>query len=138
LIVFTLIIGVGACGDSFLDIPSTSSIDASEALTSVNGMKTALNGVYDYMQNEDTFGRLIMVLPDLMSDNVYISIKNSGRYTDYDNYIATRFNGTAASLWQHMYRIIANCNLIIGSGTSIKKEDQNKKKAIMGQAYAIR
>jgi hypothetical protein len=138
LTIAAILFGLCSCGKSFLDIPSTSDVDATKAITDINGMKTALNGIYDELQDDNYYDRTFILLPDLMADNVYISEKNSGRYLGYNRYNVTRFDGYADDLWDHVYRMIVNANLIIKEGPSVSVNKKIEKQAIIGQAYAIR
>jgi hypothetical protein len=140
LLVAALSLSIYSCGKSFLDIPSTGSIDASKAINNISGLKTNLNGVYNLLQSDEIYGRSLTLLPDLMSDNVYVSDQNSGRYLDYNRYNVRNTDGTASDLWDHIYRLIANCNIIINSGKSLMVESDKKdeKQVVVGQAYALR
>lgn len=137
LLILLIPLGLYSCKKSFLDIPSTSSVDAEEAITDLSGMETAINGIYDQLQSSDYYNRSFSVIPELMSDNLYLSTKNAGRYLDYNDYIVTKMNGYASDMWDVVYRVIVNCNLIINAAPNVDAAEEDKD-AILGQAYALR
>lgn len=132
---------LSSCSD-FLDLRSTEAIDARDAITDVEGLKTANIGVYALMQNSDYYNRLVYFVPDVMSDNVYLSRRARSWFEDAAQRTLTADNsGIAEDLWVQAYEIIVNSNLIIQQGAALKNvpaEQVELQQAIVGQAYVIR
>jgi hypothetical protein len=128
---------LSACSESFLDIPDTSTVDSEVAIQSVSDMQTVLNGLYNRLGHYWFYGRNFPVIAELMSDNVYLSGTNSGRYTDINDYIVTKDNEYAYEMYHHIYKMIVNANILINSASKVDG-DESKKNAVLGQAYALR
>ena len=97
-------------------------------------------GTYGLLQSASYYGRNLVVLPDLMADNMYISRKNSTRFTTYDQYIVTTNDGTASGAWNYMYKTIVNANLVISKGEalSLVETETGELKHLIGEAYTLR
>ena len=80
-----------------------------------NDMADAVNGMYSAMTPATLFGRDIPVLGDLMADNIYVSIVNSGRYLAENNYSFVSTNGEAADIYSQGYYVILQANRIIAA-----------------------
>lgn len=144
-----------SCSNDFLDEKPTTTLPLETAITSELTLKTAVNGLYNMMQTtgdltlnsstvtQSSYGGLILTLNELLADNGFVGLKNSNRFSttrskDLSFYVAT--NGDVANLWNSLYRIIGNANLVIEKdgqigddlNTSIKPENY------FAQAYAVR
>ncbi|BAP29211.1 RagB/SusD family protein [Chryseobacterium sp. StRB126] len=144
-----------SCSNDFLDEKPTTTLPLETAITSELTLKTAVNGLYNMMQNtgdlslnsslvtQSSYGGLILTFNELLADNGFVGLKNSNRFSttrskDLSFYVAT--NGDVANLWNSLYRIISNANLVIEKdgqigddlNTSIKPENY------FAQAYTVR
>lgn len=131
---FTLLFG--SCKKDFLDQPPYTSINANDALKSDVDLLTALTGTYAGMRVSQLYGRALPLLGDLQADNVFVSTRNSGRYTGHNNYSFVVTNADVLGIWENGYRVILRANNVINSNpviTSAADVDQYK-----GEAYAIR
>jgi len=73
-------------------------------------------------------------LGDLMADNAYVSLTNTGRYTAYNTYTWLANDGNATGYWRGAYTAILRANNIINAApTGTVNISQYK-----GEAYAIR
>ncbi|MFP5042438.1 RagB/SusD family nutrient uptake outer membrane protein [Parasediminibacterium sp. JCM 36343] len=138
-IVITLVMG-GSCSKSFTSITPTNNIYAADAITSVENVRAAVNGLYYLMATSDYYGRTAVLLPDLMADNIYRSVQAGARFTSYANQSVTSTDGYALSLWQQLYSIVINANTIINKypAVPVKSSDSLEFRQLIGEAYAAR
>ena len=109
-------------------------ISVPAATASETDLQTALYGAYSGLRNVDLFGRTVPVLGDLMADNAYVSLLNSGRYIPFNlkNFVVN--DGNVTGFWDAAYSTILRCNNIINATVpSSANVDQYK-----GEAYSIR
>ncbi len=128
------------CKKSFLEIDPQQNTDVSKVAEDLPGAKAAIIGVYTRLQPETYYGRSMILIPEIMSDNAYLSRKNSNRYQSYDRYGVTTNDGYARNLWDGAYRVIVNANLLIQKATvtDYPTADQPEIDQILGEAYALR
>lgn len=103
-----LMAGFTACSNDFLDIKPEQNVADEDAITDVNTLKTAINGVYSRLQSSDYYGRSMYVIPELMADNLFLSSRNTGRYLDYDNFVVADEDTFAEGAWDVMYEVVVN------------------------------
>lgn len=129
-----------SCKKSFLEIDPQQQTDADLAIKDLPGTRAAITGTYSLMQAVTYYGRHSVVLPDLLSDNVFVSSVNQKRYLSYDQYIVTVTDGVASDLWKQLYRVVVNANLLISKAEANDYPDLDKAEAqfIIGEAYALR
>jgi len=124
---------LGSCKKSFLEQTPKDSLTPDQALSSESGLKSAVNGAYSALRAVAQYGRDFPIVGDLMADNTYVEIKNSGRYLIQYNYSMASSDGVAAEMWSTAYTGIMRVNRVIDadvSGTNVA--------AIKAEAYAIR
>lgn len=110
-IVLTIGIVFSSCEDA-LDISPRDAVDSSQLITDANSAAVAVNGMYDQLQDDDVFGLHYMMIPDLLSDNLY----HSGTFTSYremDDNDVLADNVDISTTWNEMYEAIYRANLII-------------------------
>jgi hypothetical protein len=133
LLLALLLAGVG-CKKEFLERMPYGGLPTNEAITNEADMRTALNGVYATLRDEDLFGRTIPIFGDLFADNVYLSSTNSNRYTEFFQVNMNVNNLFAKDTWETAYRGILNANNVINSSlTGTAAIDQYR-----GEALALR
>ncbi|RFS18844.1 RagB/SusD family nutrient uptake outer membrane protein [Chitinophaga silvatica] len=132
----------GACSKGFLELKPPQSTETHDAIKELPGLRSAINGVYSLLQNENYYGRTMPLLPDLRADNEFISVINSNRYRNHDQYIVTANDSYTTDSWNLMYSVVANANMIITHGPHISllpaKEDSIEATKIVAEAYALR
>jgi len=135
-----LALSFGSCKKSFLEIDPAQQTSVDMVVIDLPSTKAAVMGTYGLLQSAAYYGRSLVVLPDLMADNMYISRRNSNRYTSYDQYITTVNDGTASGSWNIMYRTIVNANIIISKGEklSLPESETGELKHLIGEAYTLR
>lgn|SRR5699024_6237571 len=133
------IIFISSCSDSFLDLRSKEATDARSAIVDLETMEYAVYGLYALLQHSDYYNRTFYLLPELMSDNVYLSSRRRF-YTPFERYEVQADNGYVEDTWNQIYRVIVNSNIIIQEGSGLEVSDSNtaEKQAMVGEAYAIR
>ncbi|WP_162796188.1 RagB/SusD family nutrient uptake outer membrane protein [Pedobacter namyangjuensis] len=133
-------LSLSACSKDFLEINPEQQMAVDVVVIDLPTTKAAVMGTYTMLQSAAYYGRSIVVLPDLMADNMYISRKNSNRYTSYDLYTTNTNDGTASGSWNIMYRTIVNANIIIAKGEklTVATSEQAEVNHLVGEAYALR
>ncbi|WP_194850229.1 RagB/SusD family nutrient uptake outer membrane protein [Nonlabens antarcticus] len=110
---FVLLFFITACDDT-LDFRLSTSIPAGEVITDLESLDLAVNGSYGLLGDSDLFNRTATLLPDLMSDNLYLdAFNNTGRYLFFDDYTVQDDNGNVESLYNDLARIIAQTTIIL-------------------------
>ncbi len=125
-----------SCKKDFLNQPPSTSINAGDALKTDVDLLTALTGTYAGMRVSQLYGRALPLLGDLQADNVFVSTRNSGRYTGHNNYSFVVTNADVLGIWENGYRVILRANNVINADPVVSSQadvDQYK-----GEAYAIR
>lgn len=129
-----------SCKKSFLELDPKQQQDANMVIKDLPGTRAAITGTYSLMQSLTYYGRHAVIVPDLMSDNLFISAVNQKRYLALDQYITITTDGTSGDLWKQLYRVAVNANLLIAKASANEYPDADKAEAqfIIGEAYAIR
>lgn len=124
---------LASCSKSFITKNPNDRVPINQAITDAPSMQTALNGAYANLRAVSLFGRDLPVTGDLMADNTFIEIQNSGRYLSQFNYSITNADGVFGEIWNSAYTGILYANQIIDANVTGTGID-----AIKSQAYAIR
>lgn len=137
IIVFALIgamMSVTSCKKSFLEKFPPTALPPEQALATESDLQAALRGAYAGLRATDFLVRTVPVLGDLLADNTYVSLTNSGRYIVFNNYTWTVADGNVAGFWTGAYAAILRANNIINSNVTATANVSQYK----GEAYAIR
>lgn len=134
---FTAMVLLGSCGKSFLDTTPYVSVPTEEAFETVSDIENAVNGSYAGLSETDFYGRSLPVIGDLMGDNTYISVTNSGRYVPQQNYSVTVTDATVSVNWLDAYKVILRTNNIIDA-VDQKFADDEGAKQFKAEALSIR
>ncbi|HRF33085.1 MAG TPA: RagB/SusD family nutrient uptake outer membrane protein [Cyclobacteriaceae bacterium] len=135
-----------SCGDDFLDMAPTASVDASAAFLTTKNAEAAVNGIYRLLYSQVTGGNqghanhpAQLYVWDLMADDVVIpnttNTWNLGdaRWIDHRNDVSV----TTTHPYRMYYRVIANTNMAILNldNASGPQADRDRLK---GEVYALR
>ena len=120
-----------------LDLDPKDSLTNETALSTMNGVKTALGGMYANMRSVNYYGRTLFIYGDLSANDVYLSKANSNRYGSTFQKIYAANDADVLGMWTAMYSTIARANNIINSVDKITG-DQTEKDVAKGQALFIR
>lgn len=138
-IIFSLslaaLLSLGSCKESFLELAPYDALPASTAISTSADMGVAANGMYAGMRTVGLFGRTIPFTNDLLADNVYLSVQNSGRYLPYFNYSVNSQSGDNLGTWNDAYVAILRANNIINSSVPQSTDaDQYRGEALTVRA----
>lgn len=141
------IFGIASCSD-FLDQTSKSELDDNTVFNSVYYANLALNKVYGDLTQDQTYSQYIPIIWGLNSDCELVDglgsdASNTSSERGNMNYNANPGWGNIAKLWDSMYGIIENANLVIegvDNSELIMTEDANKRTMlrIKGEALTLR
>src|SRR5438045_1707389 len=98
LIIGMVMVLATSCKKSFLDLQPYNAFPLSAATSNEGNLYTAINGVYSNLRSTDLFGRMVGIKGDLMGDNTWVKLSNSGRFLEFNDYNITVANGNAAAL----------------------------------------
>jgi tetratricopeptide (TPR) repeat protein len=122
---------LSSCSKSFVDKQPLGSLSFQEALDSAPILQSALFGVYAELRTTDQYGRDWPVIGDLMADNTFLEVNNSGRYTEQFAYQVPITDNVTLSMWQDSYNGILDANQVIDAPATNSDD-------IKSQAYALR
>jgi hypothetical protein len=131
---------VTACSDEFLEQQPEQQLSIDNAVEDIISLNAAVNGLYSQMQDDNSYGWDLPLIPDLRGDNVYISRQNAGRFIEYGDFTINEENGRAADQWTDMYRLIVNASNIITRVPSVEftSSEQEEADQLLGEAFALR
>lgn len=136
-----VLIGAYSCSSDFLEIRPEQNVATENAVTDLNTLRTSLNGVYSRLQYYGYYGRNVFVIPELMADNMRLSIRNTGRYLEYDGFGVNNQDVRAMELWNTGYEVIINASRALQGGEKLLEEFPDQAADInqlVGEAYALR
>ncbi|MBN3034334.1 MAG: RagB/SusD family nutrient uptake outer membrane protein [Bacteroidales bacterium] len=127
--------------EKWIDFEPTTSINSDNALTSTQGLQTALIGCYDRMQSGDLFGGYLYVSGDMLGFNV----KKSGEYAlvyeeiQMMNRNMSPDNRIVNSMWEQAFWTINQANTILQAIPEVKDADiEANRDRIRGECLFIR
>ncbi len=129
-----VMLAMASCKRSFLEKLPPTSLPPEKALATESDLQAALRGAYAGLRATDYLVRTGPLLGDLMADNAYVSLTNTGRYTAYNTYTWAVNDGNATGFWRGAYTAILRANNIINSPIGANVNVNQYK----GEAYAIR
>lgn len=130
-----------SCDDEFITTTPGASITISDAVIDEASLDIAVLGIYSGMQNDDTFGGKFFTYHALLTDNGYVSVENSNRFTDVNDYThAIPENGTIGSVWGGMYANLLDINNVLSFEGAIDDVDAvaGTPENRFGEAYIAR
>jgi hypothetical protein len=139
IFLFSFALVLGSCSKNFIEKSPTTSIPASDALTTEGTLQNGLNGVYATLRSVGLYGRDIPICGDLQADNIWIEYpRNSGRYITQYSYTVVVDDQVPAEMWTAAYAGILRANQVIDAVITDPKANPQNIKIIKAQAYAIR
>lgn len=145
LLTAIFVAGLMASGcDSFLDVKPYDAIGEQELLSSEDGYRKLLNGVYLDLNSDDLYGRALTAeMIEVMANDVSVGTNTDtwGEYVNLYNheYTSTYWRGRFDQVWDKAYELIMNCNKIldnIDAGRDLFSERHYRM--IKGEALALR
>lgn len=129
----TALMILGSCKKSYLEQSPFDSLTPEQALGSEAVLADNVNGAYSALRSVFLFGRDFVITGDLMADNTYVEIRNSGRYLIQYNYTMSSSDGIASEMWSTAYTGILRANRVIDADLT-----GGNVASIKAEAYAIR
>ncbi|MGZ3755602.1 MAG: RagB/SusD family nutrient uptake outer membrane protein [Mucilaginibacter sp.] len=127
---------VTSCKKSFLNEVPPNAVTVQNSILTPSAMADAVNGMYNDMKSYTLYDRDVPVLGDLLADNIYVNVTNSGRYLSENNYQFISTSGEAADIYNQSYISILQANRIIYEGKKLPAS--NDVNQLLGEAYAAR
>lgn len=139
LIIAAAVLLLSGCGKSFLELKNPQAIDF-DHISDLESLTIASTGVYSLFKQSNYYNRTFVIVPELMTDNCFISIKNSGRYLNEDRFTVTNGDSYITGAWRLMSQVVANANLALAASRTIEfpAADQEDADQIIGELYACR
>lgn len=130
----SIVLFSSSCKKTYLTLLPPTALPPEQALLTEADLQAALRGAYAGLKATDLFGRTVPLLGDLMADNAYVSLTNTGRYNSFNSYTWLANDGNVTGYWRGAYTAILRANNIINAApTGTVNISQYK-----GEAYAIR
>lgn len=131
-----LALGLSGCKDA-LNIQPLQSIDAATAYNTSQKVAAAVVGTYARLDNPRLYGTDLILLPELLAGNSYISFDGS-----FQNYRQIRAHtqistlSNAEGIWTQAYDAINQCNLVLANTAVVS--DAGQKSQYEGEVSFIR
>jgi hypothetical protein len=126
-----LTFGLFACS-SLIDVKPRTAIDSSTALTSLDAINAAVSAVYDALQSTDLYGRDLIAIPEVLSDNGRATNNSSRLVAEYQNQ-----PGSHLINWTQDYYGINQANLILDALPKVTMTNAQRD-ALQGQCLFLR
>jgi hypothetical protein len=134
----TLLMMLLAAGcNNVLDVHPINETDASQAITTPAGARSAVAGLYDALQSISYYGGELLFFGDLSSDDV----EHVGTFTTYrqiDQNDITSDNVSIEDFWDAMYKAVGRANIVIQKVPDVQALDATERDDLLGQAHFIR
>lgn len=130
-----------SCSKNFLEIEPEQDLASEIVVVDLPTLQTSVTGVYNLLQDNGYYGRNLYIIPELMADNLYLSLRNTGRYLDYNNFVVSKEDSYANSSWNSIYKVAVNATRAVVGGEKILAKLPGKEadiKQLIGEAYALR
>ncbi len=123
----------------FLELEPTTSVNFDNSIVDLNSMRTSVLGAYSQFKDFNYYGRNAFLMPDLLADNLFISVRNGGRAVANNDYQSISTDVYSRDLWTQAYRVAANANFVLqkAPGISVLESQEVEKVQLIGEAHAI-
>jgi hypothetical protein len=130
---------VTSCKKGFLEQTNPQTVGF-EHVTDLKSLNAATIGVYSKFKQANYYNGAFTIIPELIGDNAFISIRNGGRYTNHDNFTVTNGDGYVTGAWGLMWEVIVNANQAIHRGSQIefRGSDVATANQLLGELYSCR
>ncbi|MEG1616259.1 MAG: RagB/SusD family nutrient uptake outer membrane protein [Bacteroidales bacterium] len=132
----TLLLTASSCGDNWLDLDPSTSVETNQSLSKLKDFEFTLNGIYSSMQDAYSYSGRMTYYGDVTGDDIqaYSATKRTGSYYLF------KYNkdNAPSTFWRTSYAIIRNCNIILTKIDEVKTEDTAYRDDLKGQALALR
>ena len=137
LILISSVVMFSSCDKKLTKIEPEYFINTRGDIKSLEDCNKLLNGAYKAMINISYYGSN-MLMTDLMSAD---AIKGNTTYVDAMELVNWSYTPTSAittKTWLAAYNVVAHTNMVIESVNKVPNSNDQLKRKILGQAYALR
>ena len=129
------------CSKDFLELKPQQNIFITDVFNSLPTARSSVNGLYSLIQEQGYYGRDMLAVSEMISDNMTRSVKAS----QLANFNTMTFSSTQSEvqrMWDQLYRVIGSANAVIANEENINKLGttitQVECAQLVGEAYAVR
>lgn len=119
-----------------LDVAPTDLIPAEDAITTEKGLRAAVAGVYDGLQNGD-IAQELMIFGDLAADNLE-AVGSRIAYREVFNNRITPNNIRIEGIWNAHYDVINRANVVLANLDNVNGVSETQKNTFRGELLFIR
>lgn len=129
---------LSACGNNWLDMEPSTSINTETSLNTLEDFEFTLNGIYSTMQSYYYYGARMQYYGDVTGDDVQ-AYSATKRCADYYSFSYNASNAPS-TFWRTCYGIIRDANIILTRIDQIEtpEEDEEYRDDLKGQALTVR
>ena len=140
LVISSMLLVNASCGNDWLDLDPSTSVDTETSINQLSDIEFTLNGIYSTMQSSDAYSGRLMYYGDVTGDDMQ-ALGATKRTGDYYRFTYNKDNAPSTH-WSYLYSIIQNCNLILMNIDRLPAEEDEDEDGyrddLKGQALAIR
>lgn len=138
LFISSMLFVATSCGNSWLDLEPSTSVDTETSIKILSDVEFTLNGIYSTMQSSDAYSGRLVYYGDVTGDDMQ-AVSSTKRVANYYRFNFTK-DDNPSSHWSYLYSIIQNCNLILMNIDKlvIDEDDKAYRDDLKGEALAIR
>lgn len=138
LLISSALLSATSCGNDWLDLEPSTSVDTETSIKILSDVEFTLNGIYSTMQSSDAYSGRLVYYADATGDDMQ-AVSSTKRVGSYYLFGFSADNGPS-SHWSYLYSIIQNCNLILMNidKIAIGEDDAAYRDDLKGEALAIR
>lgn len=127
-----------SCGDSWLNLESSTSVSTDGAIKELKDINLALNGIYSSMQNSSAYTGRLVYYGDATGDDMQ-AVSATKRTGSAYMFSFTKDN-SPSSYWSYPYYMITMCNVILSQidNLQIKDDEKELRDAYKGETLALR
>lgn len=129
-------ISLSSCGEDYLDEKPGTGIEVPPGANPIQDeatMKNLLTGMYNQLASTDAFGSTILNVNNIVSDDVFVSVTNSGYYRT-TNLMTWTPSGSDFTQYNKLYDVVGLSNFILNA----KIDETANVKNYKAQAYTAR
>ena len=124
---------MNGCGNDWLDLDPSTSIETEGSLNALSDFEFTLNGIYSTMQSYYYYGARMQYYGDVTGDDVQ-AYSATKRCADYYQFGFNKDNAPS-TFWSTCYSIIQNANIVINNIDNIAYEGEDEEGKILFAAY---
>ncbi len=132
-----LMAGMSSCGTDWLDLTPEYAVSSDAALSTEDGLQTALNGAYRQLGEHWFYGDRIVMYPELKGEDMQCVSSSSRGYAFY-SYTQTSGDQEVLETWDSGYELIHYVNNIISAIDEKFDTSESNIAKIRSEALALR